>query len=215
MGNWMNIHKFLNILALIVFIYIGYLVVVGILWYSCPNSWLTQSLIFSEFKYIYEYPFGVYVEAVKVEHKLEFNDLTIRFDKSSADEPVHQQLLDSQMVIDSNSYSFSKMTPDVLKQLGAEDRPNTNYPNSSTWILQKTMGINLGYNLVFGFENEKIYVVGIHIQHPPDSAKGSAKPVPILFSIKGSEWIQFPINEKDLVRILGKPDNITREPLFP
>ncbi len=207
-----TIWKILSWAAFIVVVNFG---VVAFLWCNYPDSWITQSLIFTKFKYIYQYPPGVYAEAEKNEHTLEFNELTIRFSQSSADELVHKQLLDSQMIIDANSYSFSQITPEVLQKNGAEDRSNPNYPNSSTWILERTLGINHGYHVFWGFTNGTIDIVGIRAQHPPDSAKGPAKPVPIQFSIAGSEWIQLPIKEKELVRILGKPEKITREPMFP
>jgi hypothetical protein len=208
---------------ILIFILIGFIVVsvlpVAAIYFFHDylfNSKFFQPLIFTKFKYVYEYQGSVFVKGVKVGKLIEFNELTIHFGNiASFDKSARMRFLDSVMVIEGASYPYSQITPDILKRYGAEDCSNTKYPNSFTWVLERTMGINPGYDVVWGFIGTDIDDVGIHIQHPPDSAKGKVREVPIQFSIDGSELIHFPIKEQELVRILGKPEKITKEPLFP
>jgi hypothetical protein len=204
----------LKILVLLVFIVVVAIGVIGFLWTNYPNSWLTQSLVYSKFKYIYEYSPGIQIEAVRVGKGLEFNNVRINLGEySPSGELLKIRSTRSRMMLDGTPYDFSQITSEIVKDFGAQKKDETNSTNPSTWILERV--INPTTHVYWCFNNTTLSSVYYDMQHPPDSAKGPAKPVPIQFSIEGSEWVQLPIKEKDLVRILGKPEKITREPMFP
>lgn len=108
-------------------------------------------------------------------------------------------------------YDFSQINPEVVKGFGAQKEIGSNSINDSEWTREST---NPMTHMSWIFNNSTLYFFYYDMQHLPDSAKGT-RSAPIQFSIEGSEWIQLPIKEQDLVRILGKPKKISREPLFP
>jgi hypothetical protein len=180
------------------------------------NTEFLQPFVFSEFKYIYQYRGCVFMEGVKVRKSIEFNEITILFGNiASLEKTARARFLGSSMVIEGDSYPYSQITPDILKRYGAEDQSNSKNPNSFRWVIERIEGMNPSYHIFWDFIGTNINVIGIYFLHPPDSAKGKIQIVPFQFSIDGSELIQLPIKEQELIRILGKPEKITKKPLFP
>ena len=157
--------------------------------------------------YHYHYPEkGLFFQGVWRDGELVLYEVSAGSDRMGwSDSIVDVSKCPLRISFEKKSYDCGELTPSIMKKWGASRKEGSESANSN-WIMDSASG----YELKSVFDQDEIVGLGFS-----DGPMFPGNDTPFEFSINGSAFFKFPIEEGELRKSLGRPKKILREIRFP